>query len=428
MLAKEVNDLLTQTGPGTPLGEVIRSFWVPVALSRELPERDGAPVRLRVLGEPLVMFRDSDGYVGLVDEACPHRQSGMFFGRNEECGLRCTYHGWKFDRHGNCVDLPSEPSDSTMRSKIKIKSYPTQERGGLIWTYMGATSEAPAFPHFDWLDLPAENVYVSRWIGDSNYLQQLEGEFDTSHVGFLHSSLQTFADSPYHVGGRYFVEDRIPKFRVEPTDFGMIAAAYRIADDKALWRWSHFLHPVYSILSAEPQRPQFMRVWLPIDDVTTSVICISYCYDRPLTEAELEEFRSGESAHRNVLPGTLLPYANKANDYRIDRALQKVGTYSGILGIRNQDAAACESQGLIADRTKERLGTSDVGVIQLRKVLMSAIENIRAGADLPGMRDGELYAIRAGQSHVPLTCPYEDVVELHASMRPRSEQTVSEST
>jgi len=419
MLSKEDNDLVTRAGPGTALGELMRRFWLPIALSRELARPEGEPVRLKIMGEALVAFRDSEGHVGLLEEACPHRQSSLFFGRNEECGLRCAYHGWKFDRNGNCMDMPSEPQTSTMKSKIHAKAYPVRERGGLLWAYMGPAGSVAAFPEFDWLELPASHVYVSRWLAESNYLQALEGEFDTGHVGFLHRNLHAFADSPYHVAGRYFQEDLVPKWHVEQTDGGMLAAAYRVVDGKALWRWNHFLLPIFSMLSAEPQRPQFMRAWLPTDDENTSVICISFCYDRPLSDSEIQEFKTGESAHRNVMPGTLFPVANRANNYLIDREVQRTVNYSGIRGIRNQDAAACESQGIIADRSREHLGTNDTGVIQLRRCLINAMRKLATGQEPAGARRGELFAIRPGQAHVPLDLAYHEVDAIHESMKPR---------
>lgn len=182
MLNASDNALLTQTEAGTPMGELFRCFWHPVLLSEDLTQRDGPPVRLRVLSEDLVAFRDTEGKIGMVDARCPHRRAGMFFGRNEACGLRCAYHGWKFDVDGNCVGMPTEPADSTFKDRVKIKSYPVTEAGGCIWVYMGPRDQSPALPHLEWTLVPESHRVVSRWIQECNYMQAVEGEIDSAHV------------------------------------------------------------------------------------------------------------------------------------------------------------------------------------------------------------------------------------------------------
>ncbi|HKB42259.1 MAG TPA: Rieske 2Fe-2S domain-containing protein, partial [Gemmataceae bacterium] len=202
------------------MGALFRRFWHPILLTEELPEADGTPVRLRVLGENLVAFRDTQGRVGIVDALCPHRRAGMFFGRNEECGLRCVYHGWKFDVHGNCVDMPTEPATSNFKEKVKIKAYPTAEYGGCIWVYMGPTDKQPALPHFEWASVSDSYRVVSRWIQECNYMQAVEGEIDSAHVSWLHASLRV-EDSPFR--GRFndaVLRDGAPQLTVKPTDYG----------------------------------------------------------------------------------------------------------------------------------------------------------------------------------------------------------------
>uniref|UniRef100_A0A7S5DRM1 Rieske [2Fe-2S] domain protein n=3 Tax=Rhizobium rhizogenes TaxID=359 RepID=A0A7S5DRM1_RHIRH len=388
----------------------MRSFWLPVAVSYEVAERNGPPLRLKILGEDLVLFRDSEGRVGLVDESCPHRLSSLFFGRNEDCGIRCIYHGWKFDVTGACVDMPSEPPSSKLKNKIKLKAYPTHEAGGLIWAYMGTQDTAPQFPQFDWADLPESHRYASRWEQDSNYLQALEGEFDTGHVGFLHSSLDDFDESPFSLNGIYVRGDLVPKWEIIHTPTGMTAASYRNVDEtKVLWRWNQFLLPVFSMPSEEQHKPQFIRIWLPRDDISTSVICVSFRYDRPVADNELTEWRAGISHHRDVVPGTTRPIAHAGNDYLIDREKQRTKTYSGIEGVRNQDAAAVESQGRIVDRTREHLGTSDAGVIQLRKCLMRNVRNFLNGEHSQLLTDGSLYRLKSGQILAPAHLRFEEL-------------------
>src|SRR5665213_1585771 len=185
MLSREENELLTQTGPGTPMGRLIRRYWLPALFSHQLPAPDGDPVRVRLLGERLVAFRATDGRIGLIAEQCPHRTASLFFARNEECGLRCVYHGWKFDLDGNCVDMPSEPPESNFKHKVRIAAYPCRERGGVVWTYMGPPELMPDFPWLEWAEVPETHRFVTRHLQECNWLQAFEGGFDTSHLTFL---------------------------------------------------------------------------------------------------------------------------------------------------------------------------------------------------------------------------------------------------
>ena len=215
MLSREENELICRTGPGTPMGELFRRFWLPVALAEEIPGPDCDPVRVQVLGEHLVLFRDTQGHPGLVDAYCPHRGAPLFFGRNEECGLRCVYHGWKFDVEGNCVDLPNVPEGETFKAKVQLQSYPVVEAGDLLWAYMGPADKKPPMPGFDWLGLPSTHRYVKKFQLECNYLQAMEGDYDASHASFLHSTLdQGQANNPalQASGGRLQFADRMPRY------------------------------------------------------------------------------------------------------------------------------------------------------------------------------------------------------------------------
>ncbi len=217
MLSAQDNEYLCRVGPGTPMGDLFRQYWLPAIRSDELAAPDCPPLRVKLLGEELIGFRTTSGKVGLVQNACPHRGASLFFGRNEECGLRCVYHGWKFDVHGNCVDIPSEPQDSTFKDKVKIKAYPTAEYGGCIWVYMGPPDRQPALPRLEWARVPASQRVLSRWIQECNYMQAVEGEIDSAHVSWLHAPLQV-ADSPFR--GRFndsIIRDGAPKLTVKPT-------------------------------------------------------------------------------------------------------------------------------------------------------------------------------------------------------------------
>jgi len=189
MLTKEDNELLTNVEKGSPMGEVFRRFWIPALLAEELSGPDCAPVEITLLGEDLVAFRDTDGKVGLMDKYCPHRGAPLFYGRNEECGLRCVYHGWKFDVDGNCTDIPNAPEGDAFKEKIHITAYPCVEAGSLIWTYMGPAESKPPFPEFEWCNMPEDHRYVNKFIMECNYLQAMEGDYDPGHGPFLHTVL-----------------------------------------------------------------------------------------------------------------------------------------------------------------------------------------------------------------------------------------------
>jgi len=189
MLPREENDMLTQVSPDKPMGQLMRRYWLPALLASEIPEPDSPPVRVRLLGEDLVAFRDTQGRIGLLDEHCPHRGTSLFFGRNEECGLRCIYHGWKMDVDGKVLDTPAEPADSTLKNKVRQNAYPCREAAGMIWTYMGPRDKQPLLPAYEWMNMPAEKIYVSKSIQECSWLQGLEGECDSSHLSFLHRSL-----------------------------------------------------------------------------------------------------------------------------------------------------------------------------------------------------------------------------------------------
>jgi phthalate 4,5-dioxygenase oxygenase subunit len=242
MLSRADNELLTRVGAGTPMGTLMRRYWIPAAFSDQLAEPDGPPVRVKLLGEDLVAFRDTEGRVGLLDQNCPHRTASLFFGRNEECGLRCVYHGWKFDVAGRCVDLPSEPPGSNMQRKVKVKAYPCLERGGIVWTYMGPPALKPDFPDLEWAHLPESHRFASRHIQECNWLQGLEGGFDSSHLAFLHggTSKGSVTIPPTH-------------YEVVATDFGFVAGAGRaVADDQIFWTANVMLMPFHKIVASVP--------------------------------------------------------------------------------------------------------------------------------------------------------------------------------
>jgi phenylpropionate dioxygenase-like ring-hydroxylating dioxygenase large terminal subunit len=411
MLSFSDNALLTQTSPGTPMGALFRRFWHPVLLAAELPEPDGTPVRLRVLGEDLVAFRDTQGTVGIMDAFCPHRRAGMFFGRNEQCGLRCVYHGWKFDVHGNCVDMPSEPATSNFKDKVKIKTYPSVEYGGCIWVYMGPPERQPGLPHLEWTRVPDTHRVLSRWIQECNYMQALEGEIDSAHVSWLHAPLKA-EHSPFR--GRFneaILTDGAPTLTVKPTDYGFCYGARRdVASDQYYWRVTQWLLPTFSLIPAH-DFPRGGRCWIPIDDAHISVIQYSYHPERPLTEAEVQRGKTSPQVvpARYRLPDGMVidicrDVRNSDNDYLIDRHMQRTQNFTGISVIRTQDTAMTESMGGIVDRTQEHLGTTDAAVIAARRRLFQMAHDLHHGIEPPAALQPEIYNVRA----VDMVCKESD--------------------
>ena len=401
MLSREDNEKLTRIGPGTPMGSLVRRYWIPALFSNQLPEPDGAPVRVKLLCEKLVAFRDTMGRVGLIDERCPHRTASLFFGRNEECGLRCTYHGWKFDVDGNCVDLPSEPQDKDFKRKIKITAYPCIERGGLVWTYMGPPELQPDFPDLEWTKVPENHRYVTRHLQDCNWVQALEGGFDTSHLTFLHRGPETYADG---------VQMSLPiRYEVIPMDFGFAAGTCREGKNGATdWTCSIMLVPFHKLISTKPFGA---HVWVPIDDETTMNYSVEYWPDRPLSEQDLRDSKSYHFIHPEMMPGSDHAILNKDNDYMVDRALQKSGeSYTGIKGIGMQDCSIQESMGPIADRTIEHLGMSDTVIIKLRRLLLEALHDFEAGGEPPGL-DPTAYRVRSARFTLPAGRTFEEAVD-----------------
>jgi nitrite reductase/ring-hydroxylating ferredoxin subunit len=388
MLSREQNDAITQTDAGTLMGDYFRRYWIPALHAWELPEPDCPPVRVKLLGERLVAFRDSAGRLGLIDEFCAHRGVSLWFGRNAECGLRCPYHGWKYDVNGQCVELPSEGANGPMRGRIKLKSYPCVEAGGLIWTYMGAPELKPALPGLEWIHVPAERRYASKRLQECNYLQAIEGGIDSSHVTFLHSgALKT---DPLFVGSRgnrYNEQDLMPYFEVVDFPGGLLIGARRNADnDRYYWRITPFILPWYSMIPPRAGHPIGAHAWVPIDDHNCWAWSINYHPRRALTEEELAAMKGGAGIHCRYVPGTFIPLQNKSNDYLIDRAAQKAGMHlSGVEGIAIQDASLQESMGPIQDRTRENLCPTDRGIVMARRVLLAAAHANREGKPVPAL-------------------------------------------
>jgi nitrite reductase/ring-hydroxylating ferredoxin subunit len=412
MLSREQNERLVQVGPGTSMGELLRRYWMPALLAEELPEPDCPPVRVKLLGEELIAFRDTNGDLGLIDEFCAHRAASLYFGRNEECGLRCSYHGWKFDVAGNCVDMPSEPEGSAFKDKIKLTAYTLEERGGVLWAYMGPPELRPPLPELEWALLPDSHRFVSKRWQETNWLQALEGGIDSSHVSFAHRF--NIDDDPMHAGTaglEYLKADTRPKFEVAESDGGLLIGARRNVDDEQYyWRLTQFIMPWYTIIPPfGTHNPMGAHAWVPIDDENCWTWSINYHPARPLREDEVASMRAGEGIHVEYIPGTFRPVANKSNDYLIDREAQRnKKTFSGVMGIAMQDASLQESMKPIVDRSKERLGTSDAAIIMARRRLLAAAEQVESGQhDVPGL-EPEHQRVRSTSLLLPKGIGFQD--------------------
>ncbi|MGE3245206.1 MAG: Rieske 2Fe-2S domain-containing protein [Beijerinckiaceae bacterium] len=402
-MRQDDNELLTRTGAGTPMGELFRHYWLPILEARELPDNDCPPVRVKLLGERLIAFRDSEGRLGLIDEFCAHRGVSLWFGRNEECGLRCPYHGWKFDVTGQCTEVPSEPEASGYAKKIKLKAYPLVEAGGVLWTYMGPPEAQPPLPGFEWTRLPAEHRFFSKRLQECNWLQAMEGGIDSAHVSWLHSA--DMHRDPLHrtSKGASYQSDQKPLFEIVESDGGLYIAARRNApDEKYYWRITQFILPFYTMVPPYGGNALNGHAWVPIDDENCFAWSFTYHPGRHLTEFERDVMRGGGGIHTLYEPGSYRPLANKDNNYMMDRAAQKHGlTFSGVKGIAIQDAAMQESMGPIVDRTKENLCTTDNAIIMARSRLKKAALALKDRGEAPPATDPACHAVRSATYVLP---------------------------
>lgn len=405
MLKPEINELLTGTGPGTAMGELFRQYWMPALLADELPDNDCPPVRVKLLSERLLAFRDSEGKYGLIDEFCAHRGVSLWFGRNEESGLRCAYHGWKYDTSGQCIDVPSEPEGSRFPQKVRLKSYPLVRIGDVLWTHMGDPEHCPEPPVWEFAHLRPEQTYTSKRWQECNWLQALEGGIDSSHVSWLHSG--GLKDDPLFKnakGNEYSLSDRKPFFEVAEADGGLFIGARRNAEEgHYYWRITPWVMPNFTMIPPRGDHPVHGHFWVPIDDENCWTYSFDYHPTRPLTDSELQAMREGYGVHNQYVPGTYRPLQNKDNDYLMDREAQRRGeTFSGVWGIAMQDASLQESMGPIVDRSKERLVSTDSGIIQARIRLRKAAEALRDHGVTPPGVDPEHQRVRSASVVLPV--------------------------
>ncbi len=421
LLTKEKNDLLTQTGPGTPMGDLFRCYWHPALLAEELPGPDCPPVRVQMLSERLIAFRDSENRLGLMNEFCAHRGVSLWFGRNEEGGLRCSYHGWKYDVTGQCIDVPSDPPERNSCKKIKLKAYSLVEKGGIFWAYMGDPAKQPPLPEYEICTVKPEQRFLSKRLQECNWLQAMEGGIDSSHVSFLHSgNLNTDPLFKGSAGNKYNIADKRPVFEVVDNPGGLFIGARRNAEDQQYyWRITPWLMPSFTMVPPRGDHPVHGHFWIPIDDERCWTWSFDYTGARDLTKSERESMEDGHGVHCKYVPGTYIPLANKTNDYLMDREAQKSGlAYSGIHGIAMQDASLQESMGPICDRSKEMLMPTDKGIMMARRKLFKAVTNLQEKGEMPPGLDPETHKVRSASVLLPRDQAYEDVAQEHLRASP----------
>ena len=420
MLSPEDNEIMTRVGPGTPMGEVMRRYWLPLMYSRELIA-DGPPQRVRLLAEDLIAFRETTGRIGLVANACPHRGASMFFGRNEEQGLRCVYHGWKFDVGGECVDMPSEPPESNFKSKVRIKAYRAAEQGGIVWAYLGAEQASPpGLPEFEWCNLPEEQVHhLYKGIYSCNWMQGLEGDIDTSHLYFLHGRLDESAPPQYGA----FHPDKAPHLSVVDTDYGTYYGAARHAGPgKTYWRTTQFLFPIFTMFPATEDGTVPSHMYTPIDDNLTMHWGVRW---HPTRKFEHERVLNqniskipDQQGMGPMQPARLgqpfpdwWPVATLENDFLMDREVQRNINFTGIPTVRLQDAAVITSMGPVYDRSREHLGTTDAMVIATRRKLIKAAKLLRdEGLAPPASTNPSAYRARSCSTILPTSVDWVEAL------------------
>jgi len=393
MLTREENDLLCRVEGDAPMGQIMRRHWVPACLSEELPERDGTPIPVRLLGEDLVAWRDTDGRVGLMDRYCPHRRASLVFGRNEGGGLRCLYHGWKMDVQGAVLEMPSEPAQSGLAQKLRHKAYPTHEHGGFIWAYMGPPDSMPVFEPPPFAPTADTKVSIVKIVVDCNWAQVLEGAIDSAHSSSLHSSdiVPSRVSGTQHRKGSNLARpstDKAPRIQVELTDYGFKYAAIRRpiqnADSHDYVRMTVYVAPFTALIPPNAQYNS-TNVNVPIDDTHTAFHFISWSLT-PDGAMDQEEYRKFFRAQVGIDLDSRYRKINRSaeNNYLQDRQAMKGGNFSGIFGIANQDIAMWETMGPIADRGIERLGASDMAIVAFRRLMVDAAKSFRDGGSALG--------------------------------------------
>lgn len=416
MLNSEDNDLLCRVVGDAPMGQLMRRHWTPVCLIEEVRQPDCAPVKARLFGEDLVVFRDTQGQVGVMDEYCPHRRASLVFGRNEEGGLRCLYHGWKMNTKGQVLEMVSEPPSSCFKDKVKHLAYPTKEWGGFVWAYMGPTETMPDFRPPAWA--PNENVTVTiaKAIIPCNWAQILEGAIDSAHSSSLHSSdmVPARVDSAKATDKTWLrpSTDKAPRLQIDNTPYGFRYAALRrpitnsMANDYV--RSTVFVAPCTALIPPN-NLYNVANINVPVDDTTTAFYFIAWGH--PATTPDTESWRSFLGQRVGVdLDENYVPLRNRENKFWQNRDAMKAGNFTGITGFPNQDIAMWVTMGPIANRAEERLGASDLAIVEFRRRMLEAVKAFQAGQPAIGTGDtGITPEVCAFQAIIPKTADWKTV-------------------
>jgi len=409
MLSYEENELLTHVGPGTPMGNLLRRFWIPAILSSELPRPDCDPVRVRILGENYVAFRDTSGRVGFLDECCPHRGASLALGRCEEGGLRCIYHGWKFAIDGTILETPNLRDNAIFKTKVKALAFPCEEAAEIVWVYLGPVDKQPPLPNYPFMNAAPAHFAPNRITLDTNWVQVMEGHHDSSHAGILHSDYSPFRAGirPELVqllrGGADFTsDDNAPRIEIEDTEFGFHEGSVRRTqvDGKEMGYARVHAH-VMPFLNLVPPMGHAFEV--PIDDHHTSLVGVTYdplhTVDRGARLTAVEDQRYYESNHFLGTP---------ENRWLQDRSTMDT-SFSGIGDFAAEDWAVTNSMGPIIDRTKEHLVPTDVAVIRLRRLLLGAARDLEEGIEPPVLH-ADLSTVQSGDGLIELGTPWQQLV------------------
>jgi phthalate 4,5-dioxygenase oxygenase subunit len=399
MLTAEENDLLCRVEGEAPMGQIMRRHWLPACMSEEVVERDGAPVRFRLLGEDLVVFRDTEGRLGVLDEHCPHRRASLAFGRNEECGLRCLYHGWKIDVEGTILEMACEPEGSRLKSGLKHKSYPVREGGGFVWVYMGPADSMRAFEPPAWAPTATTRISIVKMHTACNWAQVLEGSIDSAHSSSLHSTNMPAME----VEGAKATEtawprpstDKAPRLQVQPTEFGFRYAAIRKpilnAETHDYIRTTLFIAP-FTVLIPPNDQYKLAQMLVPIDDLNAMFYWVAWHETKGIDQDAWRRFCGAQVGID--LDTTYRKIRTLENRFLQDRAAMKAGDFTGIKGIPAQDMAMWESMGGIVDRTKDYLGASDLAVAQFRRQMVAAAKRFRDGGPAIGTTEPRIPQVK----------------------------------
>ncbi len=410
MVTAVENEALTRVGPGTPMGNLIRRYWIPAAMCEELPAAGAAPIRVKLLGEALVAYRDPQGQPGLMKEGCPHRGASLFYARNEEGGLRCLYHGWKMCPNGTIADTPAEANGAAFASRLRHSAYPTREMAGILWTYMGPPELEPAFPVYPWMHLKPPHLLVVKMYQGCNYLQGLEGDLDPAHPNFLHKDFEVSEDESWNTAGWKSIQDMIntgiPKILCEETPYLMRVGAVRKTADPAVdyVRVAELIAPFYAHVGAGINESRLFKAWHPIDDYSSFTFYIHYDPNQPI-DAEAAYRNWG---HRTSPPDYRTPHTVE-NTHLQDRE-KMASNFSGIVGAAVQDRAVQESMGALFDRSQENLGTSDMAVIYHRRLLLKKMRDLEQGKPLPALDPSLDFNLRGASCFMPSDKPWQDAI------------------